>query len=82
MSPAQDSEKKSAFQNLPLEMCLGTMKAITLRLSFDWLHTFEGDKESSVGYSFSDWGSRTSMDKWAAVTCADLGIHWYRCPQK
>lgn len=42
-------QKKSAFQNLPLEMYLGTMKTITLFISFDLLRTFEGDKGSSEG---------------------------------
>lgn len=38
-----------AFQNVPLEMYLGTMKTITLVVSFDLFHIFEGDKGSSEG---------------------------------
>lgn len=34
-------QKKSAFQNLPLEMCLGTMDTITLLINFDVLRAFE-----------------------------------------
>lgn len=45
--PDQDGQKNSAFQNLHLQVYLGTVKTITLLISFELLYAFEGDKGSS-----------------------------------